>query len=78
MSTRSQITISQLDTCLDFIARLVMRDRAKYECLLPIYERIENEIEVMRSRNKQLESINARINRINTDQNKDGHITAAL
>lgn len=59
MFTRSKITREQLDIYLDFLA-VLMVGNPKYECLLPIYKRLEEEIALLNDRDQRLSSINAR------------------
>lgn len=69
------ITIPMIEEQLDFIGSLIVKKPEKYECLLPIYERLEKEIDARRARNDRFASIKARINRIKNSNEKQTHIS---
>ena len=57
------ITVDVLEKCLDRVALLVAEDREKGAVYLPIYDRLEAELEALRAKKDRMERIRARIRR---------------
>lgn len=69
------ITIPMIEEQLDFIGSLIVKKSEKYECLLPIYKRLEKEIDARRTLTDRFASIKARIDRIKSSNEKQTHIS---
>ena len=46
---RQKHDAATLESCLDFLAGKIVGNREKYECLLPIYNRLEAELKAIQS-----------------------------
>ena len=54
---RRKIDAAMLEQCLDFLAGKMVGNREKYECLLPIYNRIESELQKMQNNEQRFADI---------------------
>lgn len=52
-----KIDAATLECCLDFLADKMVGNRKKYECLLPIYNRIESELQKMQNNEQRFADI---------------------
>ena len=52
-----KIDAATLEQCLDFLAGKIVENREKYECLLPIYNRIESELKAMQNNEQRFADI---------------------
>lgn len=63
MAAHPDITIDLLESFLDFLAGKIVGNREKYECLLPIYDRIESELKTMQTNEQRFADIYRRARR---------------
>ena len=57
------ITVDVLEKCLDRVALLIAEGGEKGDVYLPIYDRLEAELEALRAKKDRMERIRARIRR---------------
>jgi len=55
------ITIKQIEQCLDFLARIMVRYEPDFDECIVIFERLERELEIVRSREASMAHVRARI-----------------
>lgn len=46
---RQKHDAATLEECLNFLAEKIVGNREKYECLLPVYNRLEDELKAIQS-----------------------------
>jgi hypothetical protein len=61
--TSVAVTVEVLERCLDRVARLVAESGDKGLVYLPIYDRLETELQVLKAREDRMTRIRARITR---------------
>jgi len=57
------ITIDRIERCLDRLAQIMVASGAEGRAYLPIYERLESELEAMRDTDDKMSRIYARVRR---------------
>jgi len=55
--TRRKIDAATLECCLDFLAGKIVGNREKYECLLPIYNRLDDELKAIQNNEQRFADI---------------------
>ena len=55
--TRRKIDAATLEKCLDFLAGKIVGNREKYECLLPIYNRLDDELKAIQNNEQRFADI---------------------
>lgn len=65
---RRKTDAATLEGCLDFLAEKIVGNREKYECLLPIYNRLEAELNAIQSDEQRFADIYRRSLRSKTDE----------
>lgn len=64
---RQKHDAATLEECLDFLAGKIVGNREKYECLLPIYNRLEDELKAIQSDEQRFADIYRRSLRSKTE-----------
>ncbi|UXM94286.1 hypothetical protein N5853_09220 [Bartonella sp. HY329] len=64
------ITVALLESYLDYLANLMVEHAPDFDECLPIYERLEAEIEILKNREKRLAAVYARAKKLKTKQPK--------
>ena len=55
--TRRKIDAATLEKCLDFLAGKIVGNREKNECLLPIYNRLDDELKAIQNNEQRFADI---------------------
>lgn len=61
--TSKPITVDRIEKCLDRLAQIMVASGAEGRAYLPIYERLESELEAMRDTDVKMSRIYARVRR---------------